>query len=188
MYKRILVLVAAVLVAGALAACGGSGSSSSGTSSIQAPKDIISESRIFLTDAQEWGNEYIVVYAGKDTGALTKVQDIVHFFQGGNVTREDLEAFDADSFFPSFSTLDFATKEIEEKSTMKEGDILEIKFTFDDLKNKEHLLKLHELGILTMEDTNADYLTAESMCDMLLSKGDTEVESSERLGRGLPLL
>lgn len=212
MHKKILALAAAALIVGALAGCSGSSSGSASTSatstgstsaaasatsttsaSASTPKtatlqDIVSESRVFQTLDETWGVEYILVYAGKDTGALTSVLDIVQLYKSAGYTLDYAKDFNPDEVYPGFSTFDFASMEVEEKSTLKHGDVIQITLKFSSLKNNEHLRALDASGILTLDKKDADWVTSDSVCDVVKNNGGVEIDKSEIVGLGLPLL
>ena len=198
MFKKILALVAAVLVLAALAGCGGSGSSStsasassaatSATTTIETPKDLMSDSRIFQTMDEDWGAEYVIVYIGRDTGACTKLQDIVHLYKTAGYTIDNGKNFNPDSYFKGFSTFDFATMEVEEKNTIAHGDVIQLTFTFDNLKNNDNLRALDESGILILDKKDADFVFGDSVCDVAINNGGVEIDSSKRTELGLPFI
>lgn len=162
---------------------------SAAASQISIPEDFTSTTRAFLVADEEDYAEFIIAYEGNDTGALMAISDMAFMFKESGYDLDTIEAvFDPDQTYPGFSTLDFTSTSIEEKSTFEFGDCIVVTCKFEDLKNIENLLKLDDLGLLTLENRNVDYVSAQSFADLMISSGATEIDRDKFVTYGIPLM
>ena len=150
--------------------------------------DVQTTMRAFLVDSGDTYDEYIIVRSGTDTGSLTSISDITHFYMSAGYTMEDIESFDVESIYPNFNSFSFATKTITEKETLSGDGYYEVVLEFNNLKRKDNLLALDAAGILTIENKNVDNISGDSVCDLIIQQGGQEIDKSEYLDRGLPII
>ncbi|MBQ6470203.1 MAG: hypothetical protein IJJ50_09165 [Lachnospiraceae bacterium] len=174
MKRRFTVFVCILAVCAALAGCGSS--SSSGKKSESSPaieiKDILTKHEAYHTASGDGWDEYTTVFFGNDTKTLKALFIETRFDKSAGYTKEDLEALDIDTVYEGFSGFAFADYKIEESE-----EALNYVVRFRKLDDVENCKKLHEAGLLTLEQTTGiSAVDAQTIMDDLEKNGYEKVQ------------
>ena len=133
------------------------------------PTDLITRNNKLTCTYEDTGiEEYQVVFFGNDTNTLKGLMTELQLPVSEGYTLDGAKSIDMDEIYPGISTLDFATVEYYD-----DGDVISVVICFYDLDETEHLRKMTENGILTVEDYSVP-VDAQSYIDFMKSVGYAE--------------
>ena len=136
-------------------------------------KDMLTQHEAYHTAPGDGWDEYTKVFFGNDTKKLKALYIETRFEKSAGYARENLEELDINSVYPGFTDLGpFADCQIDEDETS-----LSYVVRFRDLDNVENCKKMHEAGLLTLDQTEGiAYVDAQTIMDDLENRGFEKVQ------------
>lgn len=133
--------------------------------------DLLIEHRSFLAAENDNYAEFVTVFYTNDNKKLKAMYDEVHFNKS-DYTQEQIDNYDVEAVFPGFSDMSYASLE-----TFDDGDYYTVLIKFNNLD--EYWKEAAEDGIIVLNEDpgEATFVEAESICQSLIDRGFTELDS-----------